>query len=264
MTERVQIDFEDGIAHVQLNRPEKRNGLDLAMFEQLVAAGEALKSRTDVRAVVLSGKGKAFCAGLDWMSFMQAGETGQTQLLSREGHIANVAQRVAYVWSEVPVPVIAALHGVAFGGGLQIALAADMRFIHPETKMSVMEIKWGLIPDMSITQTLPRLVRLDIARELIYTGRIVDAEEAVAIGLATRRCDDPVAEALAAAKAIAQKNPHAIRAGKRLLSESASLNPAEALLFETTLQLPLLGSSNHMEAVQANFMKREPSFNDVD
>ncbi|MCA9688675.1 MAG: crotonase/enoyl-CoA hydratase family protein [Nannocystaceae bacterium] len=260
---RVLTTVEGGVAHVRLNRPEKRNGLDEAMFEALVAAGIDLSKRTDVRAVVLSGEGSAFCAGLDFMSFMAAGEAGKERLLGRSHESpANLAQRAAYVWIEVPVPVIAAIRGPAIGGGCQLALAADVRLVAADARFSVMEIKYGLIPDMSITQTLPRLVRFDVASELIYTGRIVAAEEAVAIGLATRLVADPVAEAHALARAIAARSPEAIRAGKRLLREAHGLDPAAALRLETDLQLPLLGSRNQLEAVQAAFAGRPAEFVD--
>ncbi len=168
------------------------------------------------------------------------------------------------MWQEVPVPVIAAVHGVAFGGGLQLALAADIRYVTPDAQLSVMEIKYGLIPDMSITQTLLKLVPRDRAKELVFTGRILSGSEAVALGLATEVSDDPLASALETAALIASKSPDAIRAGKALLNQAPDLPAAAALALETELQLPLLGSANQLEAVQASMMKRAPSFRDPD
>ncbi|MBX3276211.1 MAG: crotonase/enoyl-CoA hydratase family protein [Sandaracinaceae bacterium] len=260
--ERVIVTRDGSVAHVRMNRPDKRNGLDLGMFEGLVAAGEALAADRSVRAVVLSGEGKAFCAGLDFMAFMAAADVGQRLLDRPASSPANLAQRVAWVWQEVPVPVIAAIHGQAFGGGLQIALGADLRYVRADAQLSVMEIRWGLVPDMGASKTLCALVRPDVAKELTFTGRVVSGEEAVALGLCTRLAEDPVAEALGVAASIADKSPHAIRAGKRLISEAPALDVRAAFLLETELQLGLLGSKNQMEAVQANFQKRPPRFED--
>lgn len=266
MADRVTVVMENGVADVRLNRPDKLNALDQAMFEALVETGEALKTDRALRAVVLSGEGRGFCAGLDVASFMaMAGartENGPS-LLSRSGDSpANFAQRAAWIWTEMPVPVIAAVHGVAFGGGLQIALAADMRIAAPDAQLSVMEVKWGLIPDMSGTQTLRRLVRLDVAKDLTFTGRIVSGTEAAVLGLVTRVADVPRAAALAMAREIAEKSPDAIRAGKQLLNESVQLSVSEGLRLEEHMQLNLIGSANQIEAVQANMEKRAPDFHD--
>lgn len=262
MSERVITTIENRIARVMLNRADKRNGLDLAMFEALVAAGEALIANKEVRAVVLHGDGKGFCAGLDFKWFM-TNPTAASGLLERpDTSPANIAQRVAWIWQEVPVPVIAAVHGHTFGGGLQIALAADLRYVTADAQLSVMETKYGLIPDMSITQTLLSLVPADQAKELVFTGRIVSGTEAVDIGLATKLSEDPLKEAMATAELIASKSPHAIRACKALLNEAPQLSRTDALKLETELQLPLLGSANQLEAVQASMMKREPVFKD--
>ena len=209
MSERVRVTLADGVADVRLNRPEKLNALDPPMFEGLVETGRALAVDPSVRAVVLSGEGRGFCAGLDFASFMALGSATAARGCSRarSGSPVNFAQRAAWVWTEVPVPVIAAVHGVAYGGGLQIALAADVRLVAPDAQLSVMEIKWGLIPDMSGTQTLRHLVRLDVAKELTFTGRVVSGREAVELGLATRVADDPRAAALALAREIAGKSP---------------------------------------------------------
>jgi enoyl-CoA hydratase/carnithine racemase len=212
-----------------------------------------------VRAVVLSGEGKGFCAGLDFKSFLSS---GGSDLFSRGDGPANGAQRAAWVWQEVPVPVIAAIHGVAFGGGLQIALGADIRYAAPDAELSVMEIKWGLVPDMSGTQTLRRLVGLDVAKELTFTGRIMSGREAEALGLVTHTHDDPRARALEIARDIAGKSPDAIRASKKLLNASGLLSVEAGLALEAELQRGLLGSPNQIEAVTANFEKRTPRFKD--
>ncbi len=258
---RVLIDRDGAVAHVRLNRPEKRNGLDMPMFEQLIAGGRALAEDKSVRCVVLSGEGPDFCAGLDFKSIMLADQTAVQKLLERDG-VTNMAQRVAWVWQELPVPVIAAVHGSIFGGGLQIALGCDMRYVHPHAQLSVMEITWGLIPDMSITKTLPPLVGLDVAKEMTFTGRRISGQEALAVGLATRVCDDPVSAALETAKLIASRSPEAIRAGKQLFNRAPQLPVHEAFELETELQLPLLRSPNQLEAVRANMMKQTPLFKD--
>jgi enoyl-CoA hydratase/carnithine racemase len=269
MSDRVTVVMDGGVADVRLSRPDKLNALDQAMFEALVETGTRLAADTSLRAVVLSGEGRAFCAGLDFASFMgmasadSASDRPRRDLLDAvPGSPANFAQSAAYVWSALPVPVIAAVHGVAFGGGLQIALAADMRFVAPGTEMSVMEIKWGLIPDMTGTQTLRHLVRLDVAKELTFTGRRIGAEEAVALGLATCCVEDPHAVAMETAREIARKSPTAVRAGKKLLDRAYHIDPAEGLALEESVQRTLLGSPNQMEAVMANLEKRDPKFQD--
>jgi enoyl-CoA hydratase/carnithine racemase len=266
MTEtRVVVTHETGVAHVELAREEKRNGLDLAMFEALIAAGDRLRADRTVRAVVLSGRGKAFCAGLDWGAFLSMGAEAGPKLLDRSaGSPANVAQRACWIWQELDVPVIAAIRGAAMGGGLQLALGADIRYVAPDAQLSVMEIRYGLIPDMSATKTLGLLVRPDVARDLVWSGRTVGADEAVAIGLATRKEEDPIAAALATAREIAKRSPHAIRSGKRLMRDTAPIDAKSAFLLETELQLKLLGSANQMEAVSAAMGKRDATFSDVE
>lgn len=262
MTDRVSVSRQDGVADVRLNRPEKLNGLDRAMFDALVAAGKSLATDRSLRAVVLSGAGRAFCAGLDFASFV-ARPVGEGSLLEREpGSPANFAQQAAWVWAALPVPVIAAIHGACFGGGLQIALAADVRFVAPGAQLSVMEIKWGLVPDMTGTQTLRHLVRLDVMKELTFTGRIVTGTEAVELGLATRVSDTPLESALALAREIAGKSPDAIRAGKRLLNAAVTATPEEGLRLEEAFQRSVLEGANQVEAVQANMQKRAPKFGD--
>ena len=270
MTELVTCTMDgDGVADVRFNRPDKHNSLTLEMFHAIVAAGTALKGNGALRAVVLSGNGPSFCAGLDFsiMQSMLAGPASAQNvmgtLLARDGGPDNLAQRTAFVWKSLPVPVIAALHGVAFGGGCQIALGADIRYAAPDTRMSVMEIKYGLVPDMGLTQTLPDLVPIDVAKELTFTGRIVDASEAKALGLVTHVVDDPRASAFELARTLAQKSPHAMRACKQLIDRSWRADARLGLALEEELQLTLLGSPNQVEAVNASLARRSPKFSDV-
>ncbi|MCK1544263.1 crotonase/enoyl-CoA hydratase family protein [Bradyrhizobium sp. 160] len=269
MEERVSISISDGVADVRLMRADKMNALDQAMFEALVAATERLSKEKGVRVVVLSGEGRAFCAGLDMGRFAAMKEKGgngipggeNRDLTKRTHGQANFPQAAVWGWRQLPVPVIAAVHGVAFGGGFQLSLGADMRFLAPDTRMSIMEIKWGLVPDMAGTPILASLVRDDILRDLTYTGRIFSAQEAMTYGLATRICDDPRAAALEAAREVAGKSPDAIRAAKRLLN-NLSIDPGPALLAESVEQQKLIGSANQTEAVRANLEKRAPKFAD--
>jgi enoyl-CoA hydratase/carnithine racemase len=270
MEQRVSISLSDGVADVRMVRADKMNALDAAMFEALVDATDRLSRERGLRAVVLSGEGRAFCAGLDMGRFAAMKESGghgipgaESRDLTRRTHgLANFPQQAVWGWRRLPVPVIAAVTGVAFGGGFQLALGADMRFLSPDARMSIMEIKWGLVPDMAGTPILASLMRDDVLRELTFTGRIFSAQEALSYGLATRICDDPVAVALAVAREIAGKSPDAIRAAKRLLNK-LSVDPAPALLAESVEQQKLLGSPNQLEAVRANIEKRAPRFADA-
>ena len=267
MTDIVRIvHHTGGVAEVILNRPDKMNAIAPDMFTALIDAGESLIANTSVRAVVLRGEGRAFCAGLDLVNFenMKAGidMIDPTRLTERTHGDANKFQRVATVWRDIPGPVSAALHGVAFGGGLQIALGADIRLVTADIKMSIMEIKWGLVPDMAGMIFLRQLMRADIARELIYTGRIIGGTEAVAIGLATRVVDDPLASAVQLAQEMTQKSPLALRAAKRMLNQWGDATDAALLLAEADEQSRLIGRAEQMEAVQANLEKRLPVFHD--
>lgn len=270
MNDRVSVTITDGVADVRLVRADKMNALDAAMFEALVNTTERLANEKGVRAVVLSGEGKAFCAGLDMGRFAAMKESGGNgipggefrDLTKRTHGQANAPQQAVWGWRMLPVPVIAAVHGVAFGGGCQLALGADIRLIAPDAKMSVMEIKWGLVPDMAGTPILATLLRDDVLRELTYTGRIVAAHEAVSIGLATRIVDDPYQAALEMAREIAGKNPDAVRAAKRMMNK-LSVDPGPALLAESVEQQKLIGSPNQTEAVRANLEKRAPNFIDA-
>jgi enoyl-CoA hydratase/carnithine racemase len=271
MNNRVTVDIQDGVADVRLVRADKMNALDNAMFAALVETGERLKTEAGVRAVVLSGEGRAFCAGLDMGNFqaMASGErrggqgsTGSLITANRTPGGANHAQQACMVWREIPVPVIGAIHGVAFGGGFQLALGCDLRFVTPDAKLAVLEIKWGLVPDMAGIALMRGLVRDDVMRELTWTGRIFSGEEALALGLATRVCADPRAEALALAREIASKSPDAIRAGKRLINLMAEADQTTILMEESREQTALIGSPNQVEAVSANLQKRAPQFAD--
>lgn len=271
MAERVTMTINAGVADVRLSRPEKLNALDAAMFAALIEAGEALKARKDVRAVVLSGEGRAFCAGLDFSMFgsmlsrSEAEDPSSTEsLLQRTSSsgAANRAQFVCTVWQDIPVPVIAAVAGVAYGGGLQIALGADLRYVHHDARLALREIAWGIIPDMAGTQALRHLVGLDVAKEMTWTAREITGSEAVSLGLATRVCSDPRAEALATATTIAQHSPDAIRAAKQLLNASVQCSREQGHALEEKLQRSLIGGPNQLEAVQAGLAKRRPQYRD--
>jgi enoyl-CoA hydratase/carnithine racemase len=273
MSDRVTVTMVDGVADVRLNRPDKLNALDPAMFAAIAETGAKLAADPSVRAVVLSGEGRAFSAGLDFTGFMAMagqgeasdGETDGPSVVDigrTDGGITHLGQQVAHVWSEVPVPVIAAVWGPCLGGGLQIAAGADLRIVHPEAKLSVLEIRWGLTPDMTATATLPRLVGVDVAKELTWTGRMISGEEAHQLGLATRLSDDPLADALALAREIASKNPFAIRGAKRLLDQSGRVPLADQYAAERETIFGLIGTANQVEAVTAYFEKRDPVFTD--
>jgi enoyl-CoA hydratase/carnithine racemase len=266
MTRRISVTLQDGVADVRLQRADKMNALDDEMFEALRATGEKLKTQPGVRVVVLSGEGRGFCAGLDTGNFgkMASGERGGERLLQgqRTASGANPSQQAVMVWREMSVPVIAAVHGVAYGGGFQLMLGADLRFVTPDAKLSIMEINWGLVPDMGGVALLRRLVRDDVARELSYTGRVFGGTEALQLGLVTRVCDDPLAESLALAGQIAARSPTAIRAAKRLFDLSADATMAEILLAESREQAALMGAADQIEAVQARLAGRPATFRD--
>ncbi len=268
MKDRVSIDLEDGVADVRLIRADKMNALDNAMFEGILEAGAQLATMKGLRCVVLSGEGKAFCAGLDMASFAamkaQGGDSGSVvRDLPRRTHgIANRPQQCAWQWRTLPVPVIAAVHGVAFGGGFQIMLGADMRYATADARFSVMEIKWGLVPDLAGTQLMRHLAREDVVRELTYTGRVFDGAEAEKIGFVTRLVADPRAAALETAKEIAGKSPDAVRAAKRILNNAVAVDAAAGLLDESVEQQKLIGSPNQLEAVMSNLQKRAANYKD--
>ena len=275
MSDRVTVTIDAGVADVRLNRPDKLNALDGAMFTGIVEAGERLKQDRSVRAVVLSGEGRGFCAGLDLTSFqaMAGADDGQDAgdgvgaersagggIMRTDGRITHLGQQAAWVWQELEVPVIGAIHGAALGGGFQVAMGTDLRIVAPDAKLSVLEIRWGLIPDMTGTAILPRLVGVEIAKDLTFTGRMVSGEEAVRIGLASRLSDDPRADALALAAELATKSPDALAHAKRLLNLSGTRPIAEQFADERETMASLIGSPNQVEATMAYFEKRAPKF----
>lgn len=264
--DRVRIDIADHVATVTMIRADKHNALDEHMFRGLHAAADQLVDDLSIRAVVLRGEGKSFCSGLDVPSFYAEGAMPMEDVLERApGKLANFAQRVATDWADIPVPVIAALHGNVFGGGAQIALGTDIRIAAPDIRMSIMEVKWGLIPDMGITQSLPRLLPIDIAKELTFTGRIVDGTEAKELGLVTRVADDPHAAADALAREIASKSPDAIRRAKALYEKvyEGGVSPADGLVLESELQREIIMKPNQMAAIQAGFSGEPAQFQDA-
>ncbi len=264
MNDRVNLTIQDHIATVVLNRPEKMNALDQAGFEQLAAAALDIRNDDRVRAVLIHANGDNFCSGAD-KSFLQGAVSDPEVFSSKalnlaDGETANEFQRPTMRWYELDVPVVVCLQGVVYGAGMQLALAGDIRIGAQSTRMSLFEIHWGLIPDMGVSQTLPRLVRADIAAELLFTGRVVHAQEALSIGLLTRLEDDPLRAAIDLTKNIASKSPDAVKRGKKLLRDSAGLNLAQGLALEARLQSELVGTPNQMEAAMANLQKREPKF----
>lgn len=262
--DRVAIAMDDdGVAQVRFTRGDKLNALDPEMFDRIIEAGSVLQRMKGLRAVVLSGEGRAFCAGLDLSNFARPPAPDEPSLTERTYGNANRAQQVAMQWRKLPVPVIAAVHGVCFGGGLQIASGADIRIVHPETRMAIMELKWGLVPDMGGYVLWRGLVRDDVLRELVYTNREFTGAEAQALGLATHVDEDPLARATAIAQAIAGKNPHAIRAAKRLQAGMHERDADAILLEESIEQHAILRSPNQVEAVMAEMEKRKPRFHDL-
>lgn len=262
--DRVTIDLgEDGVAQVRLVRSDKMNALDHEMFDRIIEAGSVLQRMKGLRAVVLSGEGRAFCAGLDLSNFNRAPAPDEPTLKERTYGNANRPQQVAMQWRKLPVPVIAAVHGVCFGGGLAIASGADIRIVHPGTRMSIMEMKWGLVPDMGGYALWRGLVRDDVLRELIYTNREFSGAEAQGLGLATHVDENPLERATAIATMIANKNPHAIRAAKRLQAAMVERGTDAILLEESIEQHAIMRSPNQVEAVMAEMAKRAPKFEDI-
>ena len=259
MTDRVAITVADQIADVRLTRADTMNALDPAMFAAIGDAIDSLARRTDIRCVVLSGEGRAFCAGLD-MASMQAGGSGTGHARNDQGSI--LPQHVTWGWRNLPMPVIAAVHGVAFGGGFQIMSGADIRIAAPGSRFAIRETHWGLVPDMAGFPIWRGLVRDDVLRELVYTAREFDADEALHHGFVTRIADDPHAAAMELARAIASRNPHAIRGAKRLCNMAHDADPRTMLQAETDEQVKVIGKPNMMEAVAANTAKREAVFAD--
>ena len=246
MTDRVRVEVIDHVAVVTLARPEKHNALDPPMFEAIRVAAEQVGSMQGIRAVVLRGDGPSFCSGLDTASFA---DLSVDEIAPVPGRRANAAQRLCTDWIDLEVPVVAAIHGACFGGGLQIALGADVRIAAPDARLSIREIRWGLIPDMGITANLPRLVPIDVAKELTYTGRVVEGREAHALGLVTRVDDNPHSAAVALAREIAARSPDAVRAAKRLYEAAWTASAGDSLALESELQRSLIGTQNQLASV---------------
>ena len=263
MTDVVTTTIDEHVATVTLNRPDKRNAISIEMFAALGDAGEQLKARRAVRAVVLTGAGEHFCSGIDTSVFQQAGAGVEpTMMAPVEPSPANFFQRCAYVWRELDVPVICALQGIAYGGGLQIALGADLRFASPTTRLSILEVKWGLIPDLAISTTLRDILPLDRIKELAWSGRVVDAAEALELGLVTAIHDEPRAAAQEFAAEIAARSPDAIQSMKHLFNKAWQMSDAQALALEARLQGAIIGAPNQVEAAMANLQGRAAVFAD--
>ncbi len=268
MSDRVLLDLRDSDAHtagrvayVRLNRAEKYNGLDLVMLEGLVSTAATIAADTSVRAVVLSGDGPAFCAGLDFASVAKSGKVAMARAaLKVPGQKTNLFQRACWAWRELPVPVVAVLHGHCFGGGMQLALAADFRFATPDCELSIMEGRWGLIPDMTGSVTLRELVSMDVAARLAMTAEIFDGRQALGYGLVTGVSDEPMKEAEALVGQLLARSPDALAMTKRLLHSTWSQSPRRAFWTETVLQARLMRGANHRIARTANLAKELPTF----
>ncbi len=263
MGSTVAVDIDAHIANVILNRPAKKNAVSLDMFAELGEIGNRIAADPAVRAVILSGAGDCFCAGIDTAIFSGNGPgIDAAAMAPQTPSPANLFQRAAYVWREVPVPVICAIRGVAYGAGLQIALGADIRYATPDARFSIMEAKWGLIPDMAISVTARAVVPLDRLKELAYTARTVAAVAALDLGLITAVHDDPLAAARKTALEIASRSPSAVRSMKQLFGAGWLATEAESLTLEARLQAALLGAEHQRESVLANIEKRAPIFSD--
>ena len=265
MTERISVEMSDGVADVRLDRGDKMNAMDADMFEALLDTADELATTRGLRAVVLSGNGPSWSAGLDLSMFAGMAEgadsVGSIGAMV-EGKITHRAQQAVWGWHELPVPVIGAIHGVAFGAGFQLPIGCDIRIVHPEVRMSILEIRWGITPDMTCTHLLPGIIGADVAKELIWTGREVDGDEALRLGLATRVSDDPHGAAMELATTIASKSPDAIRAGKRLVEAAYAEDFAIAFAKEREEIFALIGSPNQTESVTAWFEKRDADYVD--
>lgn len=262
MSNRVDIRIDDHVAEVMLNRPDKLNAVDTDMFHALDEAARSVEAEKSIRAVVLHGAGENFCAGIDIAAMQGTEDLGAALLKPVAGSTANIFQRAAYAWRELPVPVICALRGVVFGAGLQIAIGADLRYAAPGTQFSIMESKWGLIPDMAISTTLRDILPPDRVKELAWTASVFDAAQALQWGMITAIEDDPLAAAREMARLVCSRSPDAVRGIKRLVNEAWQRSERDSLALEAQLQLRVLGAPNQAEAVRANLEKRAPDFID--
>jgi len=260
MSQRVHTEVRNSIAYVTMTRGAKFNGLDLAMFRALIDAARDVRRDREVRAVILRGEGPAFCAGLDFKSVSKQPSKLLLNLFRWPWQEANLFQRACWEWRNLPVPVIAVLHGQCYGGGVQLALAADFRFATPDCELSIMEAKWGLIPDMTGSVTLRELVGMDVAKRLTMTGELFDGRKAAELGLVTEVSEDPLHEAEMLAKELATKSPDAVAYTKKLFHRTAHLSPRRALRIESRLQLRLLRGVNHKIARTAGMAKQVPQY----
>ncbi len=262
-TERVTLTVENHVGIVHLNRPEKMNALDPAQFEAILNVADKINGDARIRAVVLAGAGKAFCSGLDVMAAFAATQADAPQDIQARTHgITNLWQQVVWQWHAMQVPVIAAVHGVAFGAGLQMMMGADIRIVAPDTKLSIMELKWGLVPDMSGTLLFRQSVRDDVIRLLTYTHRVFSGTDALGYGFATEVSETPFETAVALATEIASKSPTAVIKAKKLFNAAPYLNEAEAFMAESVAQEALIGGKNQLEAIFAGMQKRPGNFED--
>ncbi|MEM6759389.1 MAG: crotonase/enoyl-CoA hydratase family protein [Pseudomonadota bacterium] len=260
--DRVTVTYEGHIAHVQLNRPDKMNAIDQAMIDAIIAAGQEV-SGSGARVCVISGQGRGFCAGIDIGGLGAMVRQDPVELLCPRTHgdgTTNQWQEMAMIWARAPMPVIAAVHGVCFGAGMQLALGADIRIAARDAQFAVMELKWGIVPDMGGMVVLPRLVRSDVLRRLTYTATPVEAAQAEAWGLVTELADDPLDAAIDLARDLATKSPAALQAAKALIGFAECHPPAAILAEESRVQAGLMGTPEQMEVVAAAMQKRAPVF----
>lgn len=260
MSERVNLEVRDQVAYVTMTRGEKYNGLDFEMFTDLVATARRIRKDRSIRVVILQGEGKAFSTGLDVASFFGKPTKAARIFLKYGVKKTNLAQEAAWCWRKLPVPVIAVVHGRCYGGAFQIALAADFRFSTPDCEFSIMEVKWGLIPDMTGSITLRELVPIDVAKRLTMTGEIFDGREAKSLNLVTETVDDPLAAAEALAAQIKLRSPDAVAGAKSLFQRTWTAGEWRALAVESRLQWRMFLSRNQRIAVKANLAKQPPEF----
>jgi enoyl-CoA hydratase/carnithine racemase len=254
---KILTEVKGHIAYVYLNRPEKLNGLDMPMFTQMVATAKKIRKNRSIRVVILSGKGSSFCAGLDFSAVSKNPSIVAKIFLKWPWTRMNLAQKIAHCWRDLPIPVISVVHGNCFGGGMQIILATDYRIAKPDANLSIMEMKWGLVPDMSGMVTLSRLTRIDIAQELIMTGRQFSAKEGYEYGLISKLSDDPMKDAEELAKLVAEKSPDAVAASKYLLKKTWKADTRIALLWERWVQARILFRKNQRIAMKNGLSKNK-------
>jgi len=254
---RVTIDIKDQIAFIALARPEKLNALDMDMFEAIVKTTKIIKKNKEIRAVILSGEGAAFCSGIDVKSMFNNPLVALKLLIKPGTKASNLAQDVSILWRNLPVPVIAVTHGKCWGGGFQIALGADFRYSTPDCEFSIMESRWGLIPDMGGTVSLRELAQLDIIKELAMTARIFKGTEAKQFGLVTHVHNNPMEEAIKFAEEIKLRSPDAIASTKLLFNKTWLSSIKQALNWETKLQRKLIGRFNQRTAIKNGSKKQQ-------